>query len=710
MKKRIAGILAAMMMFSVLPGVQASAENMISNYQETDISDDGTDHTSENTEDETDSDQMEDNRADEEEDQETKEPETDVSGDEMDVSFEETEEPDEQTETAGNQEEVETDEEAGETLTEEEVFSDDSEDQIDTYAGSNIPVQWVSANYKMRAEYAFTYAFRKGVTQLSYISRHNSNLNGKMHNWFGDAKGYTEAYCKTFYGCAIDDTSNTDAITAVYSNVGEYQGDIVDLRVTVPKWGTVNKDHIGKDGTKITPCVLFYKDKIAFNTISVGIVRFKFEFLKHGTSQQIYPKGHVTAMDLDGGQGIRTYDYWGVDRIYLRSGYSYLSVTSGSTANGNGYQEIKSKENSDSLKNSDVKGWCHLDFNGSFTINWLAQDSWKNSTGAQNAFYVSTGQTVGTYEPNPGPEKRVGDEGAAYTSMAKHEFTTNDPPYEITAGKKFDYVISQRVLPGTYSSFEVKDTLDTCLKYCGASVTTALGNNVTDKFQIQKVANTITFVAKTDFLETDEAYNDVTYYFRIKVQAESEQTIEAHNHYQRSNEFYSIVNRASRTLVSDKMQDTQTTNESWVKGTPTRFDGEITIEKRIKDADITWAHGNPVFRFRITGTDNKGISHVYETYVEFEQGAYTVNGEDATMRTVVQEIPAGRYTVSELQTLRYAFESVAAGTANVSVTGKTGVAVIDSENRTATVVFRNKKTRYDRYSHTDVVRNVIPVS
>ncbi len=47
---------------------------------------------------------------------------------------------------------------------EEDLFMD-NENSIATYAGSGIPVDWVGPNYKMRPEYAFTYAFRKGVTQ-----------------------------------------------------------------------------------------------------------------------------------------------------------------------------------------------------------------------------------------------------------------------------------------------------------------------------------------------------------------------------------------------------------------------------------------------------------------------------------------------------------------------------------------------------------------
>ena len=103
--------------------------------------------------------------------------------------------------------------------------------------------------------------------------------------------------------------------------------------------------------------------------------------------------------------------------------------------------------------------------------------------------------------------------------------------------KNFDYVIRQQLLPGNYSSFELKDVLDSCLKYRSASVMTALGNDVTRFFNIENRSNTIVFRADSNFLKTDEAYNNVTYYFRIKVQAGSNQEIDSHNHYQRSNEF-----------------------------------------------------------------------------------------------------------------------------------------------------------------------------
>ena len=46
----------------------------------------------------------------------------------------------------------------------------------------------------------------------------------------------------------------------------------------------------------------------------------------------------------------------------------------------------------------------------------------------------------------------------------------------------------------------------------------------------------------------------------------------------------------------------------------------------------------------------------------------------------------------------------------ISVSDKTGIVSISMAQRKAALTFKNKKTRYDRYSHTDVVTNIVPVS
>lgn len=807
--------------------------------------------------------------------------------------------------------------------TEESAEGDDLslwENSLESAAAprSGITVQKVDANTKMNQDYAFTYAFREGVTTLKSISRYNGTLNERLHNWFGDSNGFTTDYCNSFYGALINDSAYSDPISVLYSNVGEYQGEIVDLKVTAVQWGIVNNDHVGLDGTKIYPCILFYKDRIAFNTISVGTVRFQFEFYKHNTGTKISPKGHVTMADLDGGQGFRVYDNWGINGLYIRNGYDHLKAETGTSPNGSAYLDLRGAEGT-ATTNSDPKGWCQVDFNGTFIVNWLAQNSWLTGKGPMNAFFISTSQSVGTYEPNPDPEKRTGDAGSSFESMGQHN--SEGDAYEIYAGKNFDYVIAQRLLPGNYSKFEVTDTLDSCLTYKSAQVYTSGGQNVTKYFTVSQAGNTVRFAAQAAFLKTDEAMNDVTYFFRINVTAKDNKTISGHNHY-KSNVFF-MKNSAQRQIVSSVLNDTRTTNDTYVTGritgsfsvrkvdgedagkiltgaefklyqwnrnqnqyiflknmsysegkkvyesgtltyteenqgkfrimeskappgyeggwqkdvdisaaganeiyeaknskikmkygrvsilkkdsitgevieagdgefkilqwnqetgeyedtvekssvvydagtgrylserfeindlnegkfkiveskNPTGYEGsfekefvfdmsgqeeqtaeltvlnspvvlpagEITVVKKIKEADIIWAHGNPVFRFRVSGTDARGKEHTYEDFVEYQRSSYIVKDGYAVLSCTFENIPIGNYTVSELETLRYEFESVVADTDNVSISGETGMAELDPKHLQAGLTFVNRKTLYDRYSHTDVIRNIIPV-
>lgn len=699
----------------------------------------------------------------------------------------------------------------------EELFSDGEDMAAASASARAVAVKSVPADYKMNPEYAFTYAFRKGVTKLTSVQGASANLPSKLDGQFGWSKNssYGSDYKNTFSACSIQDTSQKGKISVRYTNVGEYQGKIVDLRITATEWGTVSNKHIGVDNTVITPCILFYNNRIAFSTISVGIVRFKFEFFDNATGNRIYPKGHVTMMDLDGGQGFRIYDGWGVDGMYIRSGYDHLKATAGTTSSGTQYTEVRAPEGV-STENSDVKGWCHVDFNGGLTVNWLSGAAGLNATSPYSAFFMSGAQTVGTYEPNSVPKKKVGSTGAAYEEMSSHEEesdTVAEAPYNVPENGEFDYVISQNVLPGNYNKFEVTDSLDSCLEYKSAQVVTALGNDVTRQFDISETQNTVKFAAKRSFLNTDESCNDVTYYFRIHVKIKSGKTIAAHGHYEEGF-YYHIPNQAERKLESPQKTDKKKTNISWIRGIiesdcriqktdaqdhekilsgavfevyqwnktkqgyeatgqnlayiedtklyvtteKLRYDpsnegkfrlvevqspegyegkwqkdidileenfqdtilkaentlirlpgGEITVTKKIREQDIIWAHGNPVFRFEINGTDQKGIFHRYENYVEFQNKNYEIQGEYAVLRYTFRGIPLGKYTVSEKETLRYSFQGVVAETSNVEIAGREANVLLDRENRTAEVAFMNRKTRYDGYSHTNVLRNTIPV-
>ena len=108
-----------------------------------------------------------------------------------------------------------------------------------------------------------------------------------------------------------------------------------------------------------------------------------------------------------------------------------------------------------------------------------------------------------------------------------------DERYAGLVGKKIIVPVIGRAVPLfvkselmlSYSSFVLKDTLDSCLKFRSGSVTTSAGKDVTSRFRIENTKNTITFTANTSYLKSEEAFNDVTYYFRIKVTAGSKYRI-----------------------------------------------------------------------------------------------------------------------------------------------------------------------------------------
>lgn len=154
--------------------------------------------------------------------------------------------------------------------------------------------------------------------------------------------------------------------------------------------------------------------------------------------------------------------------------------------------------------------------------------------------------------------------------------------------------------------------------------------------------------------------------------------------------------------------------------------GEITVIKRIKENDINWANGNPVFSFVAEGTDRNGIFHRYEDFVMFVngEGTYEVDEQGyAVLGFTFYNVPEGTYEVYEKETARYYLANLTSTSPNVTVKSSvpcgygvnprdsfTGIASLkwqaDKQYLKAVLVFTNEKKRWDGFSHTDVVKNV----
>lgn len=151
--------------------------------------------------------------------------------------------------------------------------------------------------------------------------------------------------------------------------------------------------------------------------------------------------------------------------------------------------------------------------------------------------------------------------------------------------------------------------------------------------------------------------------------------------------------------------------------------GQITVIKKIKEEEITWAHGNPTFSFVITGTDSYGMKREYEETVVYTPGGYTRDGNgNAVLAVTVTGIPLGNYKIYEKQVLRYYLERAEAGTSNVNIINMGtpqygnrpqdiayGTADLSQEYRNASLTFYNRKKRYDGYSHNSFVENIVPI-
>ena len=152
---------------------------------------------------------------------------------------------------------------------------------------------------------------------------------------------------------------------------------------------------------------------------------------------------------------------------------------------------------------------------------------------------------------------------------------------------------------------------------------------------------------------------------------------------------------------------------------------DLTVVKKIKTDEITWAHGNPTFIFTVEGTDLFGVHHKYQKFVAFTEDYVEKNtdGQGYVEASIAfKNIPMGKdYVVTELQVLRYGLVAVT-GTDNVTIQQlqepEYGLspseifhvsANLEKKPTGTSVTFENKKYRWDDYSHNNIVENVIPM-
>ena len=130
----------------------------------------------------------------------------------------------------------------------------------------------------------------------------------------------------------------------------------------------------------------------------------------------------------------------------------------------------------------------------------------------------------------------------------------------------------------------------------------------------------------------------------------------------------------------------------------------IKITKTI-EGDYNLANGIPAFIFKISGVDYTNQEHTYYRSISFKD---EVEGNSLKTNSITiedQSIPAGNYTIEELNTSRYSLMDVLS-IKNCTITDH--LAKINTrENEECHVEFVNSQTNFKDYSHNDIVINHI---
>lgn len=182
-------------------------------------------------------------------------------------------------------------------------------------------------------------------------------------------------------------------------------------------------------------------------------------------------------------------------------------------------------------------------------------------------------------------------------------------------------------------------------------------------------------------------------------------------------DYYKLADPITFTLESKA--DTQT-----ITMKDMRY-ADLTIVKKIKASDITWAHGNPTFIFTVKGKDINGKDRTFQNYVEFTENyvnSHTDGQGYVELSVTWNKIPVGEdYTVTEQDVLRYHLVNVT-GTENVKISKlqepTKGVAPdkifsvhanLKAKPTGTSITFENQKDDWGTTTHDTSVKNIIPL-
>lgn len=286
----------------------------------------------------------------------------------------------------------------------------------------------------------------------------------------------------------------------IYKNVGVYNGQQVDLKVTVTDWDSYTKD----------------KGNIAYSENHLGhtmqgylSVSQTWEFINHETNQPIKVTGYMTINDIDTLQGIsfgeeqmsKFDDIYAIDDDWIK--YSFYD----------GMHHFY-ESNYRNLDTDDKRGMFTVTFTdqSSIDFDWgrLYEISDVNPDGVFNKetldlgqYFSFTGKKLARTEI-ASPEKFIRDSNS--NRLVKNSKLNS---YKDTLKYEIHHTVNDELSEFYYDSWEIRDTIPKGLTVKSAKIYDQEGKDVSSYFNNDSKGNEIKFSAKSSILSSAKFYDKI---------------------------------------------------------------------------------------------------------------------------------------------------------------------------------------------------------
>lgn len=605
----------------------------------------------------------------------------------------------------------------------------------------------VTNSTNIDSKYSFSPRFISGVTYLEGFGGYSytedlwksirKNSNGKYE--IGDYSS------NTYYPIRLNN-SNKGKIGVWYRNIGEYNGKMLDLKITVLDWSEIRNPWT-VDSVRGTltgyPAIMFHKHDIEINPTSFAIKNTKYKFELYDKSGNLEKVNmHWNVYDLDDAQYIQT------DDLY----HSYLSQDTWLSVSGN---KIYAPYNQDSTPyETKAMTTVLIDNKSSFIFGFSAQQYDNNDFSSTKK--TKTWHTI----------QMSGESLAPFTTPTPIKSATSVVHKSEDLIYNIDFTVPQQPSEYLYSKFVLSDTLPKGVKYKSYSVTNDAGSNVTSDFAASLNGQNLTLTVKSPSASNfyyksykltincvaDNNYDFGNYSGKVVVNNTATITSKAGSRAEQSQNSNTVsteikfrVNTStngngtitpsidnisggenktitytpkagyevSTITVDDKNITLDSSNKKaytfsnihghnkiHVTFKPTT-DNKITVTKKVHKNDLKSAYGNPVGIFKCEGKDLNGNTHEYYEAVELTKN--DVNGDYYTKSVTFDNLIAGNYKVTEVDTSRYDLTKVVASSGATSSNNILNCDLVN--NKEAKGTFTNSLTKFNLWSHSNIKIN-----